>query len=154
MIIPSALESTRIQRSTWPLSSAMPPLGALTSAPGSARAHLAVVLAGWRLSGLADDGETVISELVTNAVRASTLPSGEPRYTGGRMAVIRMHLLSDGTRLLAEIYDQAPGVPALQNAAPDSETGRGLVMVSHLAEQWGWHPLAGQAGKCVWAVLS
>jgi len=151
--IPAGLAG--ITLSGWPLSSVMPPLGALRTAPGSARAHARAVLATWRLGGLADAAELVVSELVTNALEASTAPSGGPLYAGGRMAVVGLRLRSDTTRLLIEVYDTAPGSPVLINAGADAESGRGLLTVHALTGgRWGWHPLQGQHGKCVWAELS
>jgi anti-sigma regulatory factor (Ser/Thr protein kinase) len=130
----------------------MPPLGALPTAPASARAHVQVTLAGWHLGDLAEAAGIVVSELVTNAVEASTTPAGEPAYAGGRMAVIGLRLHSNGARLLIEVYDQAPGKPVLRHVSPDAEKGRGLAMVADLcAGSWGWHTVRGHAGKVVWA---
>jgi hypothetical protein len=65
-------------------------------------------------------------------------------------------LLSDGSRLLVEVHDQAFGVPVRRDAAVDAVSGRGLPMVHALTVgQWGWQIAApGKAGKCVWAALS
>jgi anti-sigma regulatory factor (Ser/Thr protein kinase) len=152
VIIPSALASGTAAR--WPLVSAMPPLGALVTAPASARAHVHALLPGWRLAHLADDAATVVSELVTNAVQASTAPTGEPAYVGGHMAVVRLRLLSDGSRVVAEVWDQAPGFPAPRRAASYAEDGRGLHLVDALTRgRWGWQAIDRQA-KVVWAELS
>jgi anti-sigma regulatory factor (Ser/Thr protein kinase) len=151
MSAPSALAGGTAAR--WPLVSAMPPLGALLTAPASARAHVHAVLAGWRLGDLADDAATVVSELVTNAVQASTAPAGGPVYTGGQVAVVRLRLLSDGSRVLAEVWDQAPGFPAPHRAHRDAEDGRGLQLVDALTRgRWGWQAVDAQA-KFVWAEL-
>jgi len=64
----------------WPESSVMPPLAALPTASSAARAHVRVTLATWRMSGLADAPEFVVSELVANAVNASADGDGTPRY--------------------------------------------------------------------------
>jgi hypothetical protein len=87
MIIPAGLANGTVTR--WPLVSALPPLGALTSAPASARAHVGAVLPGWHLDDLTDACRAVVSELVTNALEASTGPTGELIYVDGRMPVIR-----------------------------------------------------------------
>ena len=84
--------------------------GALTSAPGTARAHVRAVLPGWGLADLIEDCELVVSELTTNAVKASTGPGGRLLYVNGRMPVVRACLLSDGSRLtgrVGETRDQA-----------------------------------------------
>jgi hypothetical protein len=152
VIIPSALADGTAAR--WPLASVMPPLAALATAPASARAHVHAVLPAWHQASLAHDTATVVSELVTNAVQASTTPAGEPAYTGGRIAVVRLRLLSDGQRVLAEVWDQAPGVPAPRRAGSGDENGRGLQLVNALTRgRWGWQP-AGSQPKIVWAELS
>lgn len=151
MTIPAALDAGT--RTGWPLVSSLPPLAALPTAPGTARAHVTAVLAGWKLDALAEAAQLVTSELVTNALRASTTPAGRPRYVNGRMALIWVCLMSDTSRTLIEVHDQAAGEPVIQAADPDAETGRGLQMVSLLSEQWGWHPKIRQDGKCVWVLL-
>lgn len=58
--------------SGWPLVIELPPLGALRTSPGAARAHVRVAVAAWRLEDdMADAAVVVTSELVTNAVQAS-----------------------------------------------------------------------------------
>ena len=141
--------------SAWPVSSVMPPLAALPTAPSAARAHVRATLATWRMSGLADVLELVVSELVANSVVASTESDGTPRYMEGRMPVIRLCLLTDGVRLVAEVWDQAPGVPVRLSARLDDESGRGLDLVDMITgSRWGWHPARSGRGKCVWAELA
>jgi serine/threonine-protein kinase RsbW len=153
VIIPAALTASALNG--WPLSSVMPPLGALSTAPASARAHVQVTLTGWHLEELAEAGRIVVSELVTNALRASTAPSGRPHYVDGQMAVIGLRLHSNRARLLVEVYDQAPGAPVMRHVGADAESGRGLAMIHALtAGRWGWHTVQGQPGKVVWAELT
>jgi hypothetical protein len=136
----------------WPASSVMPPLAALPTAPSAARAHVRMTLATWRMSGLADVLVLVVSELVANSVNASAEGDGTPRYMDGRMPVIRLCLLTDGVRLVAEIWDQAPGIPVRLSAGGDDESGRGLDIVDTITgSRWGWHPARSGRGKCVWA---
>jgi Histidine kinase-like ATPase domain len=152
MIIPAGM--TVAPRTAWPLSCSMPPMAALVTAPGTARAYLASVLANWNLASLTGDGQAVVSELVSNAVEASTI-AGRPVYLGGRIAVVRLALLSDGSRLVTEVYDQAPGQPVIREPTSDSEAGRGLLVITQLTRgRWGWSPLHGQPGKVVWAELA
>jgi hypothetical protein len=150
--VPANLASGTVAR--WPLVSAMPPLGALVTAPASARAHVGAVLPGWHLASLIDTCQAVVSELVTNAVQASAAPAGDPAYAGGHMAVVRLRLLSDGSRVLAQVWDQAPGFPAPRRAASGDEDGRGLQLVNAMTRgRWGWQAVDSQA-KVVWAELS
>lgn len=152
MIIPKGLAAA--PGTAWPMSSVLPPMGALTSAPGTARAQVRAVLGGWGLAELTEDCVLVLSELATNAVEASTGPAGRLLYVNGRMPVLRVCLFSDGVRLLIEVWDQATGFPALRRPASDAEAGRGLHLVDGLTGgRWGWQPGHGPA-KVVWAELT
>ena len=64
---------------SWPLQTTLT-LGALPTAAGCARLHARNVISGWGQAALADNVELVVSELVTNAILASTYPDGRPRY--------------------------------------------------------------------------
>src|SRR5579875_592888 len=153
MIIPATLD--RSTRTGWPLVSTLPPLAALPTAPGTARAHVGAVLAHWQMSALADLAELIATELVTNALRASTTPAGGPCYVNGRVALIWVCLMSDGLRALIEVHDRAEGAPVLRDAGPYAETGRGLHLIDALTGgDWGWYSKRPQPGKCVWAVIS
>src|SRR5437016_930808 len=55
----------------WPRTSSLV-LGALPTAPSCARLHAGAVLHEWGLSDLSEMAELVVSELITNAVQAST----------------------------------------------------------------------------------
>jgi len=104
---------------------------------------------------MAEAAVVVTSELVTNAVQASTGPDGRPLYLNGRMAGVWVKLFSDGTRLVVEVWDQAPGYPQPRSAGADNTDGRGLRLVEGLTgKQWGWEPArGGRAVKCVWAMV-
>jgi anti-sigma regulatory factor (Ser/Thr protein kinase) len=153
MIAPSAVGNGRVVR--WPLSSAMPPMGALLSAPGAARGYVRRVLTEWHLSAVADDCALVVSELVTNALIAYAGPGGGPRYVDGRLPLIRVCIVSDARHVVIEVYDEAAGVPGIRDIDPETdEPGHGLHMVQTLTSgQWGWTPQHGKPGKCVWAAL-
>jgi anti-sigma regulatory factor (Ser/Thr protein kinase) len=134
----------------WSASSVMPPLGALPTAAAAARAHVRTVLKSWGVGGdLPDDVETVVSELVTNGVNASTGRDGKPLYVDGRMLVVWLRLVTDGATLRAEVWDEAPGAPVHRTAGDGDESGRGLDLVDALSACRGWFPA--QSGKCSWA---
>src|ERR1700749_2446804 len=84
---------------TWPLSSSLP-LGALPGATPCARLHARAVLHEWGLAGLAEAACLIVSELVTNAVRASTTPDGRPRSDWTGTPVVFLRLASDRSKLL------------------------------------------------------
>ena len=138
-------------RPAWPLWYALPAMGALPTAPRTARAHVRDILHAWGLTPLQDDATLVASELITNAVRQSHDTSGHPAYPGGRLPVIQLSLFSDHARLLITVYDQAPGIPVQGNPGNDAQAGRGLAMIAALGH-WDWHPAHG--GKIVRALLA
>jgi anti-sigma regulatory factor (Ser/Thr protein kinase) len=140
---------------SWALRSYLE-LGALPTAVPCARAHARLVAGEWGLAGLADTAELVVSELVTNGVKASAGLAWswyEGRRVPGRPPV-RLWLESDGRRLLIRVWDGSESLP--QRPAPDLEGtgGRGLLLVEALAADWGTCPADGASGKVVWAVCA
>jgi len=137
----------------YPLISTMPALGALATAPGSARGHVRATLARWGLSAFEDAAELLMSEMVTNAIEASTDGHGHPVYVGGRLPVVIVRLVATGHGLVLEVWDMMPATPVVQHAATYDEHGRGMFLVETLAYQWGWKTAPDWPGKCVWAEL-
>ena len=137
---------------SWPLSTSLP-LGALPGATPCARLHTRAVLHEWGMDDLAEAAELIVSELVTNAVRASTTPDGSPRYDGTGMPVVVLRLASDHFKLLVEVWDVIPGAPAAAHPGPDDESGRGLILVAAECDRWSWQSVPGWPGKVVWAEL-
>lgn len=136
----------------WLASSVLPPLGALRTAPATARGHVQGTLAVWRLSELSDTVELVVSELAANAVNASVGPGGHPACIDGRIPVIRVRLFVNEAVLVAEVWDEVGGVPARKSASDADESGRGLDLVHALTNAcWGWYHAPSGPGKCVWA---
>jgi anti-sigma regulatory factor (Ser/Thr protein kinase) len=125
-------------------------LGALPTAVPCARLHARHVLRDWGLNGLAPDSELLVSELVTNAVKA----------TAGRdEAAVRLRLSGDSTRVLIEVWDADPRAPAPKDLGehvtpdPQEEGGRGLFLVAALSARWDWYPTREPAGKVVWCEI-
>jgi hypothetical protein len=121
----------------------------------SARLHAKDILREWRLDTLADTVELLVSEIVTNAVRASASialqrkngrPPPAPR--------VRFWLTSDRCSVLIQVWDGAAPHAVRQEAGLDDETGRGLFLVDALSAQWGCRWPDGQGGKIVWAVCA
>lgn len=85
----------------------------------------------------------VVSELCSNAVVHGRGPSVEVRGCMQALGQIRL-----------EVHDGSPSaIPSPQHASPDSENGRGLllvdVLVSELGGCWGFTP----DGTCAWCCL-
>ncbi len=136
----------------WPLSTRLP-LGALPTAVPCARMYTRVVLDEWGLASAADAVGLVVSELVTNSVRACTGPDGRPRYDGDILPVVHLRLASDHANVLVEVWDTVQHAPVARRAGPDEEGGRGIALVQALSDRWDWATVPGWPGKVVWAVL-
>jgi anti-sigma regulatory factor (Ser/Thr protein kinase) len=125
-------------------------LGALPTAVPCARLHARHVLWEWGLNGLAPDGELLVSELVTNAVKATAGRDG---------AAVRLRLSGDSTRVLIEVWDADPRAPEAKDLGedgtldPQEDGGRGLFLVAALSARWDWYPTREPAGKVVWCEL-
>lgn len=85
-----------------------------------------------------DDLVLVVSELVTNAVKA-----------GSSQVTVVLNADADGLEL--SVDDDAAGSPAPQRATPESVGGRGLAIVGQLAHAWSTTPSPGSRGKRVTA---
>lgn len=91
----------------------------------------------WGLDKLADTTELLVSELVTNAIKAASYE-------------VELRLMRVG-KLLVEVSDDNHNLPQLQRADADDVQGRGLALVSHLSRRWGTSRKA--VGKVVWFEL-
>jgi len=130
----------------------------LLCAPSSvprARRLVRATLARWDVptddpaSEVWEDLELVVGELTGNA----------SRFCQGRF---RMTLQAHRDHIRLEVVDDGAGTEALHLTStapppPDAESGRGLVIVSALAERWGAErtttSVAGGSGTKVWAEL-
>jgi serine phosphatase RsbU (regulator of sigma subunit)/anti-sigma regulatory factor (Ser/Thr protein kinase) len=92
----------------------------------------------WGLAELIPAAELVVSELVTNAVRYA-------------QSKISLRLVLEGA-LFCEILDDSAALPRLRQAAEDDERGRGLQVVSQVAQRWGTRRTG--SGKVVWCELA
>lgn len=110
-------------------------------APGAVRDFLTHGLdSAFGLAGtdVTYDVRLVASELVTNAVEA-----------GSSFVQVCLHLHREW--LTIEVQDEMGGVPEVGPRTADRTSGRGLQIVSALAEVWGAE--RSDIGKVVWAQL-
>ncbi|SBW24241.1 hypothetical protein FDG2_4078 [Candidatus Protofrankia californiensis] len=123
-------------------------LGLLPSAVTRARREAREVLREWNVYVDNETAELLISELVTNSLKAAS-GGGQP---------VSLVLSASETLLTIKVWDGSPcaptpgeweaGVPPL-----DGENGRGLFLVSVLSAGWGWYPTSSPAGKVTWCQL-
>ncbi|MFF5004754.1 ATP-binding protein [Streptomyces phaeochromogenes] len=129
-------------------------LVAVASAVSVARAFTRQTLAHWKLDDFAADASLMMSELVSNAVKASGITDPEPKpWQIKAEHVIAVQLRALGGRLFIEVWDRSALVPIKQSVSADAEGGRGLHLVEALSKRWGtYRPQAG--GKIVWAEVA
>jgi anti-sigma regulatory factor (Ser/Thr protein kinase) len=101
----------------WPLRSFLE-LGALPTAAPCARLHVRHLLWEWGLSVFSERVELLMTELVTNAIKAS--------QSMDEYLPIRLWLLSDKLRVLILVWDANPQPPLRVEVELEAESGRGL----------------------------
>ncbi len=144
----------------------------LAPGPESARAardFTRQTLREWRMAGLSDVAELVVSELVTNALRHGLLSA---RWMPGEHP-IGLRLLRQDPYLMCMVTDPDTAGPVRIDAHSSAEGGRGLQVVESCSVRWGWQLLdarapgprvpdtraldgrtgPGRVGKVVWALL-
>lgn len=106
----------------------------------AARRVLGQVLDDWNAPHDRADAELVVSELVANAVD----------HAGGERLTLEV-TLSD-TWLRIAVVDGVPTRPVVHPPSTDRPRGRGMRIVTVIADRWGVEPCDG--GKRVWSELS
>jgi serine phosphatase RsbU (regulator of sigma subunit)/anti-sigma regulatory factor (Ser/Thr protein kinase) len=104
-----------------------------------ARVLTASTLLEWELERETDAVVQVVAELVANAVRHA-------RTRSVTLRLVRADVL------VVEVGDDDHHMPVLIAADGESESGRGLRLVSRLAERWG--ATRTERGKTVWSELA
>lgn len=103
-----------------------------------ARRFVDDVCAGWRLTALEDDAETVASELVENTLQHTT-------------STPRLALVQRPGGMTVSVSDRDPARAYVRQG--DAHGGFGILMVARTATDWGCTPdITG--GKTVWARLA
>jgi anti-sigma regulatory factor (Ser/Thr protein kinase) len=139
----------------WPLRSHLE-LAAVPASVPAARQHARNLLRAWGMECLADTVELLVSEMITNAVRASALIEEQQRETGRDPDAqrTRLRLTSDRRRVLIQVWDVDQHHPVRQDAGPDAEAGRGVLLIEALSAQWGCYMPDCRDGKIVWALCA
>jgi anti-sigma regulatory factor (Ser/Thr protein kinase) len=128
---------------SWPRVSSLE-LTALPTAVPCGRLHARQVFWEWKLDHLADDAEMLVSELLTNGVKASRSPQGA--------GLVVLRLLASHERLLIEVWDQNPDDPQPRPADYESESGRGFAVIEAISDRWGFRRDSATL-KVVWCEL-
>jgi anti-sigma regulatory factor (Ser/Thr protein kinase) len=116
-------------------------LPANPTAAGQARTKVREAIAAWEIEIDADAAVLLTSELVTNAVT----------HDGGDVITLAISCCS--CQLRVDVHDSSTTLPSPACVAPfDAETGRGLMLVDTLADQWGYYRTS--AGKGVYFTLT
>lgn len=143
-VLPSLGQGTSMA-DDWPLRSYME-LGALPGAVPCARLHTRQLLWEWGFTEVGDTVELLVSELITNAMHAT--------WAIKRDLPIRFWLLSDKTRLIISVWDGNHRSPKPKDPSTEAESGRGLVLVDVLSDNWDWYAHKSFGGKIVWCEIS
>jgi anti-sigma regulatory factor (Ser/Thr protein kinase) len=123
-------------------------LGALSSAVPCARLHAKAVLHEWGLGHLAEKMELLVSEIATNAIRAS---EGLVRDNYPFPPTVQMWITADEKWVSVQVWDASNRMPQKREPDPEALSGRGLLLVERLSESCGAYRLEGGNGKVVWA---
>jgi anti-sigma regulatory factor (Ser/Thr protein kinase) len=108
---------------------------------GLARDFATATLTAWGLAGPAEDIRLCVSELASNAL----LHGAEP----GLGFLVR--LTAEDDFVLLEVHDSRRGGqrPHVRHTDPSDTSGRGLLIVEQLADEWGVCDRQ-PSGKIVW----
>ena len=133
----------------WPLQNSLQ-LGALPTAAPCARLHAKHLLWEWGLEAITDTAELLVSELVTNGVKAVQAMEQKPP--------VWLRLSTNSMQLLIEVWDgntRPPSPRELEDGVPalEDEGGRGLFLVATLSDRWNWYLTQEPIGKVVWCEL-
>lgn len=126
-------------------------LAALPNAVGVARQFALSLLRKWDLEELSDGCVLVVSELLTNAIKATgklTVPASYTELHADTPATIALRLVRTARFLVLEVWDSCGDAPKATDPTEADENGRGLVLVAAFTDKWDHYPSAG--GKVVW----
>lgn len=123
-------------------------LVAVSNAVPLARRLSGEVARHWHLPKLfIEDHETIVSELVTNALKA-TLAFQEACGVN-EVGRIKFKLRLNMSSLFTEVWDINPVLPVRRETDDFSENGRGLGIIEFMCHRWSAAPCR-EGGKLVW----
>lgn len=129
-------------------------LAATMNAAGTARRYASSVLGRWGLDALQASANLLVTELVTNAIKATGIAKPDPTYGEIYESVkpIFLCLYKHSGRIVIEVWDASREVPKRRAPSDDDEGGRGMILIEGIAEAWGYRwPKSG--GKVVWCTV-
>ena len=115
----------------------------LTAGPAAAaeaRSQVEAALCAWDVPVDPSVAVLLTSELVTNAIV----------HVASETVTVAVTCSDDQLRV--DVYDASWSMPVLVDASADAETGRGLMLVATLSEDWGFYRTP--AGKAVYFTLA
>jgi anti-sigma regulatory factor (Ser/Thr protein kinase) len=116
------------------------PLNTGLAAVAEARAQVRAIVREWQVPVDPYAVALLTSELVTNAIRNEASPT------------ILLDVTCSSGRLRVDVHDSSRARPAPADVPADAETGRGLIIVAALADEWGFYPTPG--GKAVYFTIA
>ena len=112
------------------------------AAPAEARRRVRDAIRSWQVPVDLDAALLLTSELVTNAIR---------REAGQGAQAVMLAIVSSRGRLRVDVHDTSRSLPAVAEVPADAETGRGLLLVETLSDEWGFYRTP--AGKAVYFTI-
>src|SRR5690348_3427739 len=113
------------------------------AAAAEARRRVRVAIRSWQVPVDLDAALLLTSELVTNAVR---------HEAGQRAQAVVLAIACSRGRLRVDVHDTSRSLPSVAQVPADAETGRGLLLVETLSDEWGCYRTP--AGKAVYFTLA
>lgn len=120
------------------------PLTTGLAAAAEARAQVREIVRKWQVPVDAYVAALLTSELVTNAVTNEAV-------TNEADPTVMLDVACSSSRLRVDVHDTSRAMPAPADAPADAESGRGLIIVGGLADEWGFYATPG--GKAVYFTL-
>ena len=116
------------------------PLTTGLAAAAEARTQVRAIVSAWQVPVDAYVVALLTSELVTNAVRNGADPT------------VMLDVTCSAAGLRVDVHDTSRALPAQADTPADAETGRGLIIVGALADEWGFYATPG--GKAVYFTIA